>query len=151
MAIRSDMSVSLSWDGRDGTDGRRAVGPRHRPFRMNSHAAGPVYFSFAGCGDSRLANPVSLPGTVLAFLSALRVVLVIAGCVTAAFILLWLPVLGDRLTSYLSRNAPKFAPRIFMIGLGILVTGMITKLAVLDVAGACMIGALVLGWIYDNY
>ncbi len=118
---------------------------------MNSRPQSPVYGSFARRGDSRFANPVNLPGAVLASHPAFREVLVIAGCVTVAFILLWLPVLGDRLTAYLSRNAPKFAPRIIMIGLGILVTGLVTRLVILDVVGASLIAALVIGVIYDNY
>jgi len=84
-------------------------------------------------------------------LPALRTVLVVAACMIVAFILLWLPVLGDRTTAYLSRNAPKFAPRIFLAGLGILVTGLVTRLVILDAVGAGLIGLLALGYLFDNY
>jgi hypothetical protein len=88
---------------------------------------------------------------VTGLLPAFRDVLVVAACVIVAFILLWLPVLGDRVTAYLSRNAPKFAPRIFLAGLGILATGLITRLVILDVVGASLIGLLALGYLFDNY
>lgn len=80
-----------------------------------------------------------------------RQVLVALVCVAVLFGLLWLPVLGDRLTDLLSKKAPKVAPRIFFLGLGILVTGLVIHVRILDVVGACLIGALVLGAILDNY
>ena len=86
-----------------------------------------------------------------AFLHSFRAVLVVAAVVFVALLLLWLPVLADRFTGYLSKNLPKQAPRILLAGSGILVIGLIAKLVVLDAIGAVMIGGLVLAWIFDNY
>ena len=66
-------------------------------------------------------------------------------------VLLWIPVLGDQLTAFLSTNAPKAAPKIILVGLGFLLTGLVLHVRVLDVVGASLIGLLVLGLIYDNY
>jgi hypothetical protein len=65
--------------------------------------------------------------------------------------LLWIPVLGDRLSGFLSRTAPRAAPRMFFLGLGLLAAGLVVRIRVLDIIGACLIGALVLGVILDNY
>ena len=86
-----------------------------------------------------------------AFLHSFRAVLVLAACVCVAFVLLWLPVLSDRITGYLSKTVPRYAPRILLAGSGILVLGLITRLVILGVVGASMIGALLLAWIFDNY
>lgn len=80
-----------------------------------------------------------------------RPVLVLLACAVALLGLLWVPVLGDRLTGFLSRKLPKAAPRIFLIGLGVLVIGLVVRVRILEVVGACMIGGLVLGAILDNY
>jgi hypothetical protein len=80
-----------------------------------------------------------------------RQVLVLVGIGVVVAVLLWLPVLGDRIMDYLSKNAPKYAPRIFFAGLGLLLLGVVAGLQPLEVAGGCLIGALVLGALVDNY
>lgn len=80
-----------------------------------------------------------------------RQVLVVLAVMAVLIVLLWIPVLGDRLVDLLSRNAPKIAPRMFLLGLGILVIGLVVRVRVLDVVGGCLIGAIVLGLILDNY
>ncbi len=72
-------------------------------------------------------------------------------CVAVLIGVLWIPVLGDRLNSFLSKNAPKVAPRMFLVGLGFLLTGLVIHVQVLALAGACLIGVLVLALILDNY
>jgi hypothetical protein len=80
-----------------------------------------------------------------------REVLVLLACVAIACFLLWVPVLGDRLTATLSRNAPKAAPRIFFVGLGFLLAGLVFRVLALDVVGGGLIGLLLLGVLLDNY
>ena len=71
--------------------------------------------------------------------------------IVAISILLWIPVLGDRLTAFVSTNGPRYAPRIFLVGLGILLTGIVAHFEVLVLAGASVIGLLALAFVYDNY
>jgi type III secretory pathway component EscT len=78
-------------------------------------------------------------------------VLVILVCAAILLGLLWAPVLGDRFTGFLSRTAPRVAPRIFFLGLGIAVIGLVTGARILDLVGACLIGGVMLGVILDNY
>lgn len=80
-----------------------------------------------------------------------RQILVLLGIGAVVAVILWLPVLGDRIVANLSRNAPKYAPRIFFAGLGLLLLGMVAGVQLLEVGGGCLIGALVLGAIADNY
>lgn len=78
-------------------------------------------------------------------------VLVVLVLIAVLLVLLWIPVLGDRLTDSLSRRAPRVAPRIFFLGLGLLGAGLAFRVPILDVLGACLIGVLLLGAILDNY
>jgi len=82
---------------------------------------------------------------------SLRQVIVILACVAVLVVVLWLPVLGDRFTASVTRVAPKVAPRMFLIGLVILVAGLVSQVGVLDIVGAGIIGVIVAAWIYDNY
>ncbi|GEM_PF-1863748 len=77
--------------------------------------------------------------------------LVVLVCVAVLLGLLWVPVLGDRLYGFLSEKAPKVAPRMFLLGLGLLLTGLVVQAWILECVGACLIGVLVLGMILDNY
>lgn len=86
--------------------------------------------------------------TTLLPVSPILVVLVLAAVMIG---LLWVPVLTDRLTSFLSRTAPRAAPRMFFLGLGIGVTGLVIRVQVLEIAGASLIGILVLALIFDKY
>ncbi len=70
----------------------------------------------------------------------------------AVFIgLLYGPVIGDRLMDTVSKKASKAAPRVFLAGLGVLLTGLVVRVQILDVAGAFLIGSVVLAAILDNY
>jgi hypothetical protein len=64
--------------------------------------------------------------------------------VVAISIVLWIPVLGDRLTAL-------YAPKTFLVGLGFLLTGIVAHVEVLVLTGASVIGLLALALIYDNY
>ena len=80
-----------------------------------------------------------------------RQVIVVAAVLVLLFTLLWVPVLSDRFTSFLSKKAPRFAPRIFFAGLGILLTGLVVNVAFLIIAGSALMGLILLAWILDNY
>ena len=71
--------------------------------------------------------------------------------IVAISVLLWIPVLGDRLTAFVSTNGPRYAPKIFLVGLGFLLTGIVAHVDVLILVGASIIGLLALALIYDNY
>jgi hypothetical protein len=90
-------------------------------------------------------------GILATIWSAGRAVIVIAAILAVLFTLLWVPVLSDRFTGFLSKKAPRFAPRIFFIGLGILLTGLVVDVAFLIIAGSALMGLILLAWILDNY
>ena len=93
--------------------------------------------------DRALSVPVIGLSGKQALVAAVGVaVLVVALCV---------PVWWDKLTAAASKRASKAAPRVFLLGTGVLVTGLVARVGVLDIAGACLIGAVVLAAILDNY
>jgi Kef-type K+ transport system membrane component KefB len=65
--------------------------------------------------------------------------------------LLWMPVLGDRLTDTVSRHAPRVFPPMLLLGLALLVLGLVVHVGILDVVGGCLAGVVVLAVIVDNY
>lgn len=67
------------------------------------------------------------------------------------FVILWIPVLGDRFYDSVSASAPKVALPVFLIGLGLLGIGFAGHLTVLQIAGGAMAGTVVLAVILDNY
>lgn len=66
-------------------------------------------------------------------------------------LILWIPVLSDQVMDFLSRNAPSYAPLTFVAGLGLLVIGLVAGIRILDIVGASMVGALVVGFLIENY
>jgi hypothetical protein len=72
-------------------------------------------------------------------------------CVVAIIVLLWIPVLSDRLTAFVSTNGPKAAPKIILVGTGFVLAGLVIHVQVLVLVGASLVGLLVLAFIYDNY
>ena len=77
-------------------------------------------------------------------LVALAGVAVVAG-------LLWIPVLGDRLTETVSKHAPRVFPRMLLLGLALLGLGLVVHIGILDIVGGCLAGVVVLAVIVDNY
>jgi hypothetical protein len=102
-----------------------------------------------------MATPPRFPGHHAGYVASGpftgRQVLVLLGCVVAGIGLLWLPVLGDRLTALVGAKAPRVAPRLFLLGFGLLITGLVAGVRELDVVGGCLIGILVLGVILQTY
>ena len=52
---------------------------------------------------------------------------------------------------FFSSAAEKAAPTAFFLGLGLLFAGLIFRARVLDIAGACLIGLVLIGVVLDNY
>ena len=99
----------------------------------------------AGIGGHQAghAGPgVSLTGHGI--LVALVAVAVVAG-------LLWIPVLGDRLTDTVSKHAPRVFPRMLLLGLALLGLGLVVQVGILEIVGGCLAGVVVLAVIVDNY
>jgi hypothetical protein len=65
--------------------------------------------------------------------------------------LLWIPVLGDRFTAFLSRTGPQAAPKILLAGGGLFVLGLIAGVPPLEIAGGSLVGLVVLAVLFDNY
>lgn len=84
-------------------------------------------------------------------LSQGRLIVGALAVIAVVSIVLWIPVLGDRFTAFLSRTGPKAAPKIILIGGGLIAGGMMTGVRLLEVIGGCLIGALALAWLYDQY
>jgi hypothetical protein len=85
-----------------------------------------------------------------ALLSGRQIVLALLA-IAVVSVILWIPVLSDRVMDFLSRNSPRYAPLTFAAGLGLLVIGLVAGIRILDIVGASMIGALVLGYLVENY
>ena len=107
-----------------------SVPPAGRTGRVGRHQAGPVL----------AALPLSGHGILVALIG----VAVVAG-------LLWIPVLGDRLTDTVSKHAPQVFPRMLVLGLVLLVLGLVVHIGILDIVGGSLAGVVVLAVIVDNY
>jgi hypothetical protein len=66
-------------------------------------------------------------------------------------VLLWIPVLSDKLTGALSATAPIWAPIMLLSGGALLTIGMLAHVTPLDIAGGSLIGFVVLAFLVDNY
>lgn len=89
-------------------------------------------------------------GTALTALSGSQILGAI-GVIAVVSVMLWIPVLWDKLTAFLSMNASKWVPRTFVVGLALLVTGLMADIHVLAIAGGCTIGGLAAALLLDNY
>jgi len=77
--------------------------------------------------------------------------LIAAALVIVVVLLLYIPVWWDKFSSVASKKASRAAPRVFLLGTGVLLAGLAVRVGVLDIVGACLIGAVVLAAILDNY
>jgi len=103
-----------------------------------------------------LASPLGSPGpgtwrVVPEALPSGRQAIVALVLVAVLVIVLWIPVWGDRLTAYLSKHGPKVMPRMALAGIGVLLTGLVVKVTVLDIVGGCLVGIVLLAVFLDNY
>ena len=82
---------------------------------------------------------------------SLRTFVIILIVVAVIVILLAGPVLAGALYEALSRGAERAMPGTFFTGLGVLFVGIIVGVELIDFIGLGLIGAVILGWIIDNY
>jgi len=61
------------------------------------------------------------------------------------------PVIGQNLMGAFTTQAAKIAPRAFLVGLGVLLTGLVTGVELIAVAGGCLMGAVLLGALLEHY
>ena len=95
---------------------------------------------------------MSLPvGALAAATPVPRAIVVLGIAGVALFVLLTIPVLGDKLTAFLSAKGSKAAPPTFLIGLAILLAGLGAHARILIIGGAFLIGLVLLGALLDNY
>ena len=80
-----------------------------------------------------------------------RLLVVVLICGGVFFVLLTGPVVGDVLLDWASREGAKIGPKVLVVGLSILIAGLAIGLPILVIVGSCLLGALVLGFILDNY
>ena len=77
-----------------------------------------------------------------------ELVLVVLGAVL--FFLIG-PVIYQSLMGAFTARAARIAPRAFLAGLGVLVTGLVTGIGVIAVAGGALMGAVLLGALLEHY
>ncbi|HEX9064233.1 MAG TPA: hypothetical protein VF843_03945 [Streptosporangiaceae bacterium] len=73
------------------------------------------------------------------------------GVIVAGSALLWLPVLGDHITAFLSKQGNKYGPRTVLIGLVLLIAGLVGHVRLLALIGGVMAGVVIFAAIIDNY
>ena len=61
------------------------------------------------------------------------------------------PVIGQALMGAFEAQAEKFAPRLFLVGLGVLITGLVIGIQLVAVAGGCLMGAVLLAALLKHY
>lgn len=80
-----------------------------------------------------------------------RDIIIMLICAAILAVLAVLPVLGDKLFDTVTPKATKASPITFCLGLGALLVGLFARIWVLDVTGACLMGAVILGAVLINY
>ena len=84
--------------------------------------------------------------------NAISVIIAVAlGVIVVASVLLWLPVLGDHLTAFLSKQGNRYGPRTVLIGLVLLIAGLVGQVRILAIIGGVMAGVVIFAAIVDNY
>ena len=73
------------------------------------------------------------------------------GVIVVGSVVLWLPVLGDHLTAFLSKQGNKYGPRTVLIGLTLLIAGLVGHVRLLAIIGGVMAGVVIFAAILDNY
>ncbi len=80
-----------------------------------------------------------------------RIAVVVLLALGAALLFLIGPVIGQSLMGAFEAQAEKFAPRLFLVGLGVLVTGLIISIQLVAVIGGCLMGAVLLAALLKHY
>ncbi len=82
---------------------------------------------------------------------SLRAFVLVLIVLAVIVILLVGPLLAGALYEMLCKGGERAAPGTFVVGLGVLVTGLVFGSKILIIAGAGLIGAIVIGFLLDNY
>ncbi len=61
------------------------------------------------------------------------------------------PVIYQSLMGAFTAQAAKVAPRVFLIGLGVLATGLLTGVEVIAIVGGGLMGLVLLGALLEHY
>lgn len=80
-----------------------------------------------------------------------RDIVIMLVCAAILAGLVALPVLGDKLFDSVTPRAAKATPVTCLLGLGVLIVGIIAGVWILIVAGACLVGGVLLGAIMVHY
>jgi hypothetical protein len=80
-----------------------------------------------------------------------RMAVVVLLALGAALFFLIGPVIGQSLMGAFEAQAERFAPRLFLVGLGVLVTGLIIGIQLVAVAGGCLTGAVLVAALLKHY
>jgi hypothetical protein len=95
-----------------------------------------------GDAAGQQSRHIAVPGRLVVY-ALLFIVFVI--------VLLATPVIWQAGAEAFSGAAEKAAPATFFLGLGVLFTGLVASVELLDIVGASLVGLVVLGVIIDNY
>jgi hypothetical protein len=102
----------------------------------------------------QLAGTLSMPASQARHAApwfSLRTFVIILIVVAVIIILLAGPVVAGALYEAMSRGAERAMPGMFFTGLFVLFIGIIVGVAIITFIGLGLIGAVILGWIIDNY
>ncbi len=91
------------------------------------------------------------PQDALLDLFSWRLVIAIGVIGAVTVVLLWIPVLGDKLMAITSARAWQVGRIGFAIGIVMLIAGVIVHNGLLVAFGALLAGGTLLGWIAMNY
>ena len=79
------------------------------------------------------------------------IIAVALGVIVVASVLLWLPVLGDHMTAFLSKQGNRYGRQTVLIGLVLLIAGLVGQVRMLAIIGGVMAGVVIFAAILDNY
>jgi hypothetical protein len=102
----------------------------------------------------QLAGTLSMPASQARHAApwfSLRAFVIILIIIAVIIILLAGPVVAGALYEAMSRGAERAMPGMFFTGLFVLFIGIIVGVAIITFIGLGLIGAVILGWIIDNY
>jgi hypothetical protein len=77
-------------------------------------------------------------------------VVILLGLGVVLFLLIG-PVIGQNLMGAFTARAAQIAPRAFLVGLGVLITGLVIGIGPVAVAGGALMGAVLVGALLEHY
>jgi hypothetical protein len=97
-----------------------------------------------------LGIPVHQARHAAAWPSARQVVVALI-VVAVIVVLLAAPILFEAVCDLLSRGVERAAPGTFILGVCVLLAGLVSGVRIIDIAGASLVGAVVVAVILNNY